>query len=81
VLKKTHSKTKAHDKITLYRVLFFWHTAKIYFAVCSFVTHGKTRLCRVFYFGTWQSNKKKLSSHLETFSTFHIQHVVLYVKI
>jgi len=34
----------------------------------------------------WRSNlsltsKKKLSSHLETFSTFHIQHVVLYVKI
>jgi len=60
---------------------FFWHTAKNTLPCAFFVTHGKAKLCRVFYFGTRQSNKKILSSHLETFSTLHIQHVVLHVKI
>ena len=37
---------------------FFWHTAKNTLPCAFFVTHGKAKLCRVFYFGTRQSNKK-----------------------
>ena len=78
---------RTHDKHKFCRVCSRNHTAKpkhtvkSWFAVCFFVTHGKACLCRVFYFGTRQSNKNFLSSHLETFSILHIQHVVLHVKI
>jgi len=48
--------------------VFLWHTAKSWFAVCFFLAHGKA--IKIF-----------LSSHFETFSTLHIQHVALHVKI
>jgi len=81
VLKKTHGKTKAHGKVMVCRVLF--------------LAHGKEILCRVFFCDTRQSHglpcafflahgkaiKFFLSSHFETFSTLHIQHVALHVKI
>ena len=78
--RKYTAKSK-HTAKSCFAVCFFLAHGKEYFAVCFFVTHGKAKLCRVFYFGTRQSNKKNLSSHLETFSTLHIQHVVLHVKI
>ena len=46
-----------HGKAMLWRVHFFWHTAKPCSAVCFFLTHGKYMLCRVFYLGTRQSKK------------------------
>ena len=54
--------------VTHGKVSFLWHTAKLNFAVCFILAHGKV----INFF---------LSSHLETFSTLHIQHVVLHVKI
>ena len=65
------------------RVLSIGHTAKKHLAVCTHgknITHDSVMLYRVFYLGTQQS-KKKISSHHETFSTLHIQHMVLHVKI
>ena len=70
----THGKNITHGK-----VYFFWHTAKPYYAMCFFLTHGKYMICRVFYLGTRQS--KKISYHLETFYTLLIQYVVFHIKI
>ena len=81
VCSRKHTVKLKHTAKSCFTVCFFLAHGKEYFAVCFFVTHGKAKLCRVFYFGTRQSNKKILSSHLETFSTLHMQHVVLHVKI
>ena len=79
--RKHTAKPKHTAKIMVCRVLFFstrqrntlpcaflWHTAKSWFAVCFFLAHGKAII-------------NFLSSHFETFSTLHIQHVALHVKI
>ena len=54
-------------KYTVCRVFIFLAHSKVYSFPCVFSAHGKVI---IFFF----------SSHLETFSTLHIQHVVLLVK-
>ena len=47
-----------------------------------FIWHSANRfVCRVFYFDTRQIKKFFSFLDLETFSTLHIQHVILHVKI
>ena len=51
------------------------------FAECFSLALGKEIILPSVLFGTRQINKFFFSSDLETFSTLHVQHVVLHVKI
>ena len=70
----THSKNIIHGKVMLCCVFLFGALP------CAFFWR-KAMLWCVFYLGIRQSKHFFLSSHLKTFSTIHIQHMVLHVKI
>ena len=57
VYSRKHTTKSKHTAKSCFAMCFFVTHGKEYFAVCFFVTHGKAKLCRVFYFGTQQSNK------------------------
>ena len=86
--RKRTAKKKHTAKSTPYRVLAhgkvfsFGTRQNIQFAVCLFFWHtAKYIVCRVFFSAQGKVIIFFFSSHLETFSTLHIQHVVLLVKI
>ena len=76
------------------RVYYFWHSAKINICRVYFFTLGKDFFAECIIFGTrqrlwftecffytWQRIKLFPTFNLKNFSTLHIQHVLLHVKI
>ena len=58
-----------------------WHMAKPCVCCVLFFSTRQSIKIVVCFFCTRQNNKKNSSSHLKTFFTLHIWHMVLYVKI
>ena len=94
VIQKTLGKINTHGKQFFAECIIFWHSAKM--RVCRvfflhlansslpsvlFLALGKDHNLPSVFIYTWQRIKLFLTSNPKTFSTLHIQHVLLHVKI
>jgi hypothetical protein len=72
--------TRGTRQIMLCCVIYFGTRQSYVFAVCFFLAHGKVLNLPCAFFAHGKIIIRNSFSHLETFSTLHIWHVVLDVK-